>query len=77
MVLVTGGALSAIFYLIEQINWRQIARLAGVVIFAILSFATARSALLASFVNYDYATEFLVYAHAAPAVCLQTLPEKV
>jgi predicted membrane-bound mannosyltransferase/sugar lactone lactonase YvrE len=68
MVLLTGGSLSAIFYFTERIEWRQIARVAGLVLFAILSFATLRSALLASFVNFDYATEFLVYAHGAPAV---------
>lgn len=34
--------------------------------FLILSVITARSALRAAFVDYDYPTEYLVYAHAAP-----------
>jgi predicted membrane-bound mannosyltransferase/DNA-binding beta-propeller fold protein YncE len=67
-VVITGGALSAIFYFMERIEWRQVARVVGVVLFAGLSFLTLRSALMASFVNYDYATEFLVYAHSSGAV---------
>lgn len=34
--------------------------------FVILGLLTGQSALRASFVNYDYPTEYLVYAHAAP-----------
>jgi predicted membrane-bound mannosyltransferase/DNA-binding beta-propeller fold protein YncE len=43
----------------------NIFRLAGLVVFAGLTVLTARAAFLASFVNYDNATEYLVYAHAA------------
>ncbi len=43
----------------------RLAVLSGAVLLAIL---TARVAYVASFINYDYATEFLVYAHAGPAV---------
>ncbi len=67
-VIVAGGSLSAIFYLTEPIGWKHVRQLAVVSFFGILSVLTLRSALLASFVNYDYATEFLVYAHAAPGV---------
>ncbi|HHJ05950.1 MAG TPA: hypothetical protein ENK24_00455 [Anaerolineae bacterium] len=38
------------------------------VVFIILSVLTIRFALMASFVNYDYPNEFLVYAHGAPDV---------
>jgi len=38
------------------------------VIFVIFSLLTIRFAWLSSFVNYDYANEFLVYAHGAPDV---------
>ncbi|MDX2136776.1 MAG: TIGR03663 family protein [Chloroflexota bacterium] len=41
-------------------------RMLGVAAFAFLSVITFRAAWTASFINYDYATEFLVYAHAAP-----------
>src|SRR5690606_31674062 len=47
---------------------KHVRQLSTVAFFGILSVITLRSALLASFVNYDYATEFLVYAHAAPGV---------
>lgn len=59
-------------YLLARIarraNWRHIRRLTGVTIFSLLSLLTLRAAWMASFINYDLATEFLVYAHAAPAV---------
>ena len=60
------AALAGIIYLLR--NWRipQILRLATVVFFALLAILTARSAYRASFINYDYANEYLVYAHAAP-----------
>lgn len=35
-------------------------------IFMMLGIITGQSALRAAFVNYDYATEYLVYAHGAP-----------
>ena len=46
----------------------QLGRVAVIAAGAILALLTARAAVLASFVNYDYATEFLVYAHSGPAV---------
>jgi uncharacterized protein (TIGR03663 family) len=39
-----------------------------------LSFFTVRFAWMASYINYDYATELLVYAHGAPGVT-QTMDE--
>jgi len=44
----------------------QVTRLLALTIFAILGLLTARTALAASFINYDYAIEYLVYAHSAP-----------
>lgn len=60
------GSLAGIIYLLR--NWRfpQIFRLATVAFFALLMVLTARTAYRASFINYDYANEYLVYAHAAP-----------
>jgi predicted membrane-bound mannosyltransferase/DNA-binding beta-propeller fold protein YncE len=43
-------------------------RIAAVAFFGFLAFLTARAAWMASFINYDYPTEYLVYAHSAPAV---------
>lgn len=67
-VIVAGGALSVLFYLMESVGWKHVMQIAAVAFFSLLSVLTFRSALLASFVNYDYATEYLVYAHAAPGV---------
>ena len=51
-------------------NWREwsfknYARAALLVVFGILALLTARTAYRAAFINYDYATEYLVYAHGA------------
>ncbi len=53
--------------IVSRIGWGQFWRLFAVAAGIVLAFVTARSALMASFINYDYPTEFLVYAHAAPA----------
>ncbi len=49
-------------------NWQSLAlgRLLTLGFFGLCAVLTARTAYTASFINYDYATEFLVYAHAAP-----------
>ena len=52
----------------RPIRWIHLRRLGAMTLFGLLSLITFRSAWLASFVNYDLPTEFLVYAHAAPGV---------
>ena len=49
------------------VGWEplEIGRLSGVVFFAFMGLLTVRTAYNASFVNYDNAKEYLVYAHAA------------
>ena len=54
--------------LARQASWLHLRRLCALTLFALLSLFTWRAAWLASFINYDLATELLVYAHAAPAV---------
>jgi uncharacterized protein (TIGR03663 family) len=44
----------------------QFVRVSTLVIFAILAILTARTAFTASYINYDYANELLVYAHSGP-----------
>jgi predicted membrane-bound mannosyltransferase/DNA-binding beta-propeller fold protein YncE len=61
--LASGGV---VVYLLRNWDFGQVLRLASVTIFAILALLTARTAYRASFINYDFATEFLVYAHGAP-----------
>jgi uncharacterized protein (TIGR03663 family) len=53
--------------------WRQIGRSAvlhglALIVLAVLAVLTLRTAWLFAYVNYDYATEFLVYAHSTPDV---------
>lgn len=62
--LASGGGL---FYYLR--DWRpgEILSLAGVLFFALLAVLTTRAAYMASFINYDNAREYLVYAHASAA----------
>ena len=54
-----------IFKLLAGWEKKNIFRLALLMFFAVLAVLTARSAYQASFINYDNAKEFLVYAHGA------------
>jgi predicted membrane-bound mannosyltransferase/DNA-binding beta-propeller fold protein YncE len=65
-VIGTAASFAGIVYLLR--NWvaSQILRLATLVFFTIMAVLTARAAYMASFINYDSAKEYLVYAHAAP-----------
>ncbi|MBN1311262.1 MAG: TIGR03663 family protein [Anaerolineae bacterium] len=51
-----------------RIGGKQILRLASLCLVGWLAFMTARAAWWAAFVNYDEATEYLVYAHSSGAV---------
>ena len=65
-LIASGASLAGIIYLLRGWEGSQILRLAAVTFFALMALLTARAAYRASFINYDYATEYLVYAHAAP-----------
>ena len=54
------------FRLLNQWEPRNLLRLLALGFFGVCAVLTARTAYTASFINYDYATEFLVYAHGAP-----------
>ena len=62
-----GFALSGWGVLHLLAGWSKpvIARLLTVVVFAFLAVLTARTAFTASYINYDNAKEFVVYAHSA------------
>ncbi len=55
-----------LFRLTKSWDIPQIMRLFTLTIFLALALLTARASYRAAFINYDYATEFLVYAHSAP-----------
>jgi uncharacterized protein (TIGR03663 family) len=61
----TAGSLAGIVYLLRGWAARQVLSLAAVTFFALLALLTTRAAYRASFINYDYPVEYLVYAHAA------------
>ena len=61
----TIASAAGVLYLLRGWEARQLLRLSTVTFFALLAVLTARTAYRASFINYDHATEFLVYAHAA------------
>ena len=73
-LIVTSAAFAGLNYFAKSVGWAHIRRLGAASFFIILSLITYRSAYTASFmddlsgVGYDYPTEFLVYAHAAPGV---------
>ncbi len=52
-------------WLIKGWQPKQFTRVIGLFCFTLLAILTARTAIMASYINYDDATEFLVYAHSA------------
>ncbi len=68
LLAVAGLAVASILLTRLSVSWAATRRLIAVGFFGFLAFLTARSAWMASFINYDHPTEYLVYAHSAPAV---------
>ncbi len=60
--------LVGIAYAARRVRAGDVARLVGLLLVAWLAFLTIRASWRASYVTYDEATEFLVYAHSAGAV---------
>ena len=52
----------------QRIGTEQLSRLVVVAGAVLLSVLTVRASVRAAYIDYDYATEYLVYAHGAPAV---------
>ncbi|MFV1858351.1 MAG: flippase activity-associated protein Agl23 [Anaerolineales bacterium] len=62
------GVLVAIVYLRRYWSIVNVRQMAGVIVLAILGLLTLRTAFRASYLNFDNATEFMVYAHSATGV---------
>jgi uncharacterized protein (TIGR03663 family) len=62
------GGLVALVRASGRLGGGQTVRLTGLLVVGLLAFQTTRAAWLATFINYDNATEYLVYAHSAPSV---------
>lgn len=76
-LLVAAVSLFAAVRVARGWSGRDLARLAGVVAVGGLYLLTLRASLRASFINYDDATEYLVYAHSAggPKLALAQIEE--
>jgi uncharacterized protein (TIGR03663 family) len=57
-----------IYLVVRVTGWKHLRYMIGVAAFLFLSVLTFRTAWMAAFINYDYATEYLVYAHGAPGI---------
>jgi DNA-binding beta-propeller fold protein YncE len=64
VLLITSAAL--IYSLARRLGWRGWLRVILAVVFVVLLAATIRVAIMTSFKNQDYASEFLVYAASTP-----------
>ncbi|GAB4522295.1 MAG: hypothetical protein OHK0046_34720 [Anaerolineae bacterium] len=67
VLVVVGVILSVVYRVTAFVGYAHLRQIIGIVAFALLAVMTFRSAWIASFIRYDEATEFLVYAHAGPA----------
>jgi len=67
-LILTVGLAFVLYRVARQSSGAHVRRIFAITVFGLLSLVTFRSAWLASFINYDLPTEFLVYAHAAPAI---------
>lgn len=65
-LLVIVGVLVVLARLLRGIDWRQGARVIGLTLIALLGLWTVRTTYQLNFVNQDYVTEYLFYAHASP-----------
>ena len=63
-----GGLAYGVWRVSRMLDWVFVRQMVAVVSLVLLSAMTFRSAWMASFINYDYANEFIVYAHAAPSI---------
>lgn len=59
-----------IILVMRKTGFMHLRRMIGVAAFMSLALLTTRVAWMAAFINYDFANEFIVYAHAAPGIKL-------
>ena len=62
------GSIAGIIYLLRYQRTSTFVGLVVLTIFGLLSVQTARTAFRAAYINYDDATEYMVYAHGATGV---------
>ena len=59
---------AGIIYFLKEWNFREIRNVFVLIFFAFLALLTTRASFRASYITYDQATEFLVYAHGATGI---------
>ena len=64
-VLMAAGSLFGILRLLWNLTGNELLRLFTAGFFVLMSILTIRTSILANYINYDNAKEYLVYAHAA------------
>ena len=66
-----------IAYMVKDWSNSQLIRVVVLAVFGLLTLLTARSAIRAAYINYDYPTEYLVYAHSGsgPKLALNQIEE--
>jgi len=66
-----------IAYMVKDWSKSQLIRVVVLAIFGLLTLLTARSAIRVAYINYDYPTEYLVYAHSGsgPKLALNQIEE--
>jgi len=58
----------ALVYLLREWTFKEMSRVFLLIFFSLLAVLTTRAAFRASYITYDQATEFLVYAHGATGI---------
>jgi sugar lactone lactonase YvrE len=76
-ILVTIASAVGLFFVAKDWSPRLLRRCIGFVFLGLLAVLTARAAFTASYINYDLAKEYLVYAHSAPGdkIALQQITD--
>lgn len=57
-----------LIYLLREWNFKEMGRVFILIFFSLLAVLTTRASFRASYITYDEATEFLVYAHGATGI---------
>ncbi len=67
-LIVTILSAVGLIYLLREWTFKEMSRVFILMFFSLLAVLTARAAFRASYITYDQATEFLVYAHGATGI---------
>ena len=67
-LIVTLASAAGLYYLLRNWTWRHALSAVTLTAFGLLAVLTGRAAFRAAYINYNDATEYLVYAHGASGV---------